>query len=90
MGLNLKTEQVCMYAHIVSVLGEQFCTYMDGVFYFNFGMEDFVDEYGIVFDTVKNDVYIEDAAWDNEQLQKVYSIIGYAKYHGISVAGSGI
>jgi len=90
MEVNLTTEQVSMYAHIVATIGEQFCTYQNGVFYFNYGMEDYVDAYGIIFNTKANSIFIEDAAWSDEQLNKVYSVIGYARYHGISVAGIGL
>jgi len=90
MKVDLTTEQVSMYAHIVAAIGEQYCTYQNGIFYFNYGMENFVDGYGIEFNTKTNSIFIEDAAWSNEQLNKVYSVIGYARYHGVNVAGVGL
>ena len=92
MNVFLTTDQVSMYGHIVFATGEQFCTFQDGVFYWNFGMEDFVDGHGIHFDTKDNSILIEDAAWSDEQIQKVYSVLGYASYYDFNVikSGSGI
>lgn len=91
MDVNLTTKQIGMYAHIVSALEEQFCTFQDDIFYFTFGMENFIDGSGVNFDLKNNTIFIEDAAWSDAQLQKIYCIIGYARYYDfeVTISGSG-
>ena len=85
MKIELNLENLEMYAHIVKILGEQCTTTQDGVFYWSFGMEDFIDGYGVVLNTKINTLLIDDAAWTSEQLENVYSIIGYASYHKFKI-----